>query len=322
MGNRIEIGKAEAGQQILRFLERRLSCPRSLIYRWLRNGEVRVNGGRSKPDRVLEYGDVLRLPPQAAGMGENYAPGADKALGKDVCDITQEAIGAELRIVFQDSSLLVLDKPFGLPAQGGTGHADSVASRLKEACSGRYVPAPAHRLDLHASGLILCGKTHRRQSALHNLFRAADSALEREYLCWVRGDASKMFPQSVLCTDMLAENRCSDGRERMEISSNGKETKTYFKCLKVLLHEKYGSVSLVKARLLTGRKHQIRVQLASRFLPLLGDGRYGGPTGLNMMLHACRLRLPGLAPEGGEFISVPRWDGFFAVGDDDVKNVI
>lgn len=315
MANIIEIGQAEAGQKLLHFLERRLGFLRADIYRWLRTGQIRVNGGRAQPERRLESGDVLRLPPQAGSI--NARP-----LGS--CDLKQGDLGLDLPIIFQDESLLVLDKPSGLPVQSGTGHNDSISSRLMAACaSGAYVPAPAHRLDLYASGLLLVGKTHERQAWLHELFRSAKAELEREYICWVMGNAMELFEQKSLCTDFLYVETGLDGRERMAALPEGeekpetKEAKAIFRCLETRMHQRLGKISLVWARLLTGRKHQIRVQLSSRALPLLGDWRYGGPEAMPLMLHSTRLSLPPFGADDDvlNFSSRPQWPGLFDIED-------
>lgn len=319
MANTMEIGPAESGQKLGRFLERRLNLPRALVYRWLRGGQVRVNGKRAKPERILEAGDVLRLPPWAeSGGGEALRP----------CPVERHSLGADLEIVFQDDDILVLDKPYGLPVHGGTRHKDSLAARLKAACSeGFYVPAPAHRLDLQASGLIMAGKTHAAQIRLHAFFREAKYELEREYLCWVRGDASLTFAEPVTCVDFLAVKRDAKDRERVFVINATeladfpddspeapKEARAIYHCLELRRHEKFGPLSLIRARLLTGRKHQIRAQLAARAFPLLGDWRYGGTRQSSMMLHAWRVTLPpGEAEAPRVFTSIPPWDGFFAV---------
>lgn len=322
MSNKIEIGEAEAGQNVLRFLERSLSCPRSLIYRWLRSGEIRVNSGRVKPELVLEAGDILRLPPQALLMMDQNK----KALGFSA--VRQEELGPDLPIVYQDDYFLILNKPFGLAVQGGTGQTDDISLRLKKCCTGNvYVPAPAHRLDLYSSGLLVCGKSHESQTWLHSLLRASKEELQRSYLFWVAGDASKAFAGQTLCEDLLIQQSDADGRERMQLAAAGsdvskaKEAKAIFHCREVREHPELGTVSLMEGRLLTGRKHQIRVQMSGRGFSLLGDGRYGGKTGVGMKLHAFRLLLPayhkGNAPL--VFTLMPCWDGFFAVGDN--KNV-
>lgn len=342
MANKLEIGPADAGAQLARFLERRLSLPRGLVRKWLRTGQVRVNGKRSQPERPLLAGDVVRLPPWAEGGGEALCP----------CTVEPDALGPDVGLVYQDEGLLVLNKPYGLPVHGGTRHRDSLSARLKAACgAGFYPPAPAHRLDLHASGLILAGKTHAAQTALHALFREAKDELGREYLCWTRGDAAEIFPVPSLCVDWLTEELDAEGRERMSVVAAGPdlaagsyglrpesadwpddaekappktvwEARAFYHCLDVRAHPKFGPASLIRARLLTGRKHQIRVQLAARGLPLLGDRRYGGPGRVSMMLHASRVSLPGALFPGGlnvdeprRFVSNPDWPEFFAPGD-------
>lgn len=309
MARVITIGPAESGQKLLRYLERALDCPRSELYRWLRTGQVRVNGGRAKPERILQTGDEIRLPPQAAASTNSLF-----GQGLKACQVVPESLGPGLRIVYQDEEFLVLNKPSGLPVQGGSGHNDSVAARLKAACpAGCYLPAPAHRLDLHASGLLLCGKTHAAQTGLHSLLREAKAELERDYLCWVQGDASGEFSELRLLEDFLSEELSSDGRERMAVAqSGGKAARAYYHYLMTIEAGKLGSFSLVQARLLTGRKHQIRVQLAARGFPLLGDGRYGGPVGIAFMLHAWRLSLP-LEGKKLSFECWPDWTGRLAL---------
>ena len=328
MSRMVTVGPAEGGQKLLRYLERSLGCPRADIYRWLRTGQIRVNGGRVKPERLLETGDEIRLPPQA-GAADAKAP----AEGLRACEMGPEMLGQGLAIVWQNEDILVLDKPSGLPVQGGSGHEDSVAARLKAACpAGCYVPAPAHRLDLHASGLLLCGKTHAEQTRLHGLFRESKAELERGYLCWVKGDAAQIFAERRLLEDFVAPERVpekravgyADGksaavwRERMAVVNSStpgaKPARAYYLCLSTVPDSRLGMVSLMQAWLLTGRKHQIRVQLAARGFPLLGDGRYGGTTGFEFMLHAWQISLP--LPGGPlRLKSLPNWPGRFAVPD-------
>lgn len=314
MANKLEIEPGDAGRSVLRFLERRAGLARADVYRWLRSGEIRLNGGRVKAERILAAGDVLRLPPQAGALPPSLS----------VCLLAPDALGGALRIVFQDDRLLVLDKPAGLATQGGSGQGDSLSARLRAACGpGCHVPAPAHRLDKHASGLIAAGKTPAALAWLHGLFRAAKPDLQRAYYCWVRGDASAALAEACELRDFLGPELGADGRERMAAlpegaeGTGGKEAAANYRCLELRRHPQLGPLSLLEARLLTGRKHQIRVQLASRGWPLVGDGRYGGPTGYPMLLHAWRLVLPAQpgAGEFAEFVSPPPWTGFFAMGD-------
>lgn len=309
MGRReVEIGTAEAGQKLLRFLERKYALPRPLFYKLLRTGQIRVNGSRSKPEQVLAEGDILRLPPVITGGSDSDLAAA----ALETCIIAQDMLGADLRIVFQDDSLLALDKPFGLATQGGSGISDSVTQRLGAACpAGTFIPAPAHRLDKASSGLLLAGKNYSMQQYLHTLFRSNKAGLERDYLCWVQGDFAAWYQAQnglpafegdwLRLEDCLAQRKGPDGRERVYADKVGEAAvrecaassavglylpRTVYK------HARYGLITQVKARLLTGKKHQIRVQLASRGFPIIGDLRYGGPEAGRMMLHALHIKIP------------------------------
>ncbi|MDR2051612.1 MAG: RluA family pseudouridine synthase [Deltaproteobacteria bacterium] len=288
--NSISIGQAEAGQKLWRFLARRLSVPRAQIYRWLRSGELRVNSGRSKAERILRAGDSIRLPPQAVLL---FRDGLVSRKTRDggLCRLEQEALGGDLRLIHQDDAILALDKPAGLPVQDGSGQNSSVAGRLALACRDAFlfVPAPAHRLDKAASGLLLAGKTHRAQIYLHRLFREGKEELERDYLCWVKGRFSSLLPASPAGAGPAAAGWPSFILED-DIAGRGAEGRYTFLASRRL--PGFGEVSLLRVRLLTGRKHQIRKQLSARGFPLVGDRRYGGQEFPRLLLHAAHIRVP------------------------------
>jgi 23S rRNA pseudouridine955/2504/2580 synthase len=275
------------------------------------------------------------------------------------CRVRQVALGNDLTIVFQDDQLLVLTKPSGLAAQGGSKLKDNVALRLASACTGDgvYVPAPAHRLDKAASGLLLAGKTHAMQSYLHTLLRNSTKDLKRDYLCWVQGDflffaqqfknAGERFSEleirSLLISDYLQASVDEGGRECMRVCSPDNEysetalgklgsindkkqakkvlAEALFSFVEKRQHPRFGINSLIKVRLLTGRKHQIRVQLATRGFPIIGDVRYKGPAYKQLLLHAAHIRIPAIRTQGLDFsekafFCVPLWTGFFSLTPD------
>ena len=178
----LTVSRAESGQKLLNFLQRRIEAAAGELHKWIRSGQVRVNGGRSKAfDRVSE-GDLVRVPPFAALK----APGSASPVRPRPAFANAFGGAAILPVIYEDEDILVLNKPSGLPSQGGTGHADSVASLLAARFRhAEFVPAPVHRLDKDTSGLLIAGKSY---AALRRLSDALAGRTEtpprKEYLGW------------------------------------------------------------------------------------------------------------------------------------------
>ncbi|WP_022663413.1 RluA family pseudouridine synthase [Paucidesulfovibrio longus] len=313
----LTVSRAEDGQKLLQYLERRLrgAVPRSAIQKWIRTGQVRVDGGRKKPfDRIAE-GQLVRIPPYDAPAPEGQERGKDRK--PDALDAGSRTGSRKpapgLRVVHEDDDLVVLAKPAGLPAHGGTGHDDSVAARLAARHAGSdFAPTLAHRLDRDTSGLLLAAKTYNKLRELNDLI--ASGGLRKTYLAWVRG----RWPHAgeITLEDRL-EKSGAPGEERVTAGS-GKVALARVRPL-LLPDADCGEkgVSLLAVTLLTGRTHQIRVQLAERGHPIVGDRKYGLQDGRNakknisnsaMYLHAFQLVLPGL-----ELRLPPPWQGRYAV---------
>lgn len=302
------VTRAEAGQKLLNFLDRRLKATPSELHRWIRTGQVRLNGGRCKAFARVEEGDIVRVPPFAV----------PRRVAKESVPPAGTAADA-LPVVWENEDLLVLNKPAGLPTQGGTGHADSVADRLARLYAGAdFVPAPVHRLDKDTSGLLLAGKTH---AALRRLTDAlagrSGEAPRKEYLAWIRGMWPRESPREL--RDMLIR---TEGVRKMRtlsppVATNGTPMSAKVPdarealCLVRPLENRIidgSSFTLLLLRLITGRTHQIRVQLASRGFPVAGDPRYGDGRG-GLKLHAFRLTLPPADGENDLVITCPPpWD--------------
>jgi len=312
---------AEAGQKLLQCLARRVHCPSSMLHRWIRTGQVRVNGGRRKPFDRLNEGDEVRLPPflfprteeELAGTSEpaavserrapaNGIPGSSRpssADGKPSSD--------GLPVLFLSDELVVVNKPAGLPSQPGTGHADSVVGRLRRMFpDAPFAPTPAHRLDRDTSGILIAALGYAALRRLSEAF--AGRSVSKEYLAWCVGN----WPHKGILrlTDTLSRERCTDGRQKMLAAAEGKAA-----ALDVQPLEFLSGATLLHIRLLTGRTHQIRVQLASRGFPLAGDGKYGGKAAFaltspvpGLLLHACRINILGEWYE-----ALPPWGGPWAV---------
>lgn len=298
----VPVGPEEAGQKLLQYLVRRLAgqAPQSLILRWIRTGQVRVDGGRAKPFDRLSLGAVVRIPPfTVEDEGATPANGGASKSSEQSGDAGKGG-PAPFDAVFEDEELLVIVKPAGLPAHPGSGWTDSVQTRLVAHYAGAaFAPTPAHRLDKDTSGLLAVAKSYACLRRLQDAFR--DKTAEKFYLAWVRGAFDLCsLGQTARLEDQL-EKKERGGRERVETGS-GKRAVTLASPLRVGKAE-----SLVSLNILTGRTHQIRAQLSSRGFPIVGDAKYGGGKG-PMFLHAYRLRI-----DAGTFVSLPEWTGRFDV---------
>lgn len=280
------VAEAEAGQKLLRFLERRTGISRAMLHRWLRTGQIRRNGRRVKPFERISAGDEIRLPPFVPQL----ARGQD-ALG--ACADLPPLIG-------QKGDILAFAKPAGLAVHGGPGIGDSMARRLAARHAGEpFIPAPAHRLDRETSGVLLAGTTYAALRCLHAWFAA--NRIRKEYLAWVKGCWPHMR-ERIFKHYLLVEN--GNARAYAEPVASGRQALCVAKPLAI-----EADASLLHILLLTGRKRQIRAQMAACGFPVLGDARYAGGNGSPLRLHAMRAALPN----GAVFACLPAWEENFAV---------
>lgn len=274
------VTESEAGQKLLRFLERRLRLPRNLLHRWLRTGQIRLNGKRSKPFDPVAVGDLVRVPPFARKLAQEEAG----------CE------GDLPPLLGKSGAIWAFNKPSGLATQPGTGHALSLSGLLRTHYrDADFCPAPAHRLDLETSGVLLVGATYAALSELQRMF--AMGQIHKEYLAWVKG-AVPWSGERLLRHYLSGDGQISAG-------PGGSEALCVARPLRVLKER-----TLMQIRLLTGRKRQIRSQLAACGFPIIGDRRHGDNGGC-LKLHACR----AILPDGATFACLPPWQDEFAVAE-------
>jgi 23S rRNA pseudouridine955/2504/2580 synthase len=254
----VTIGEEEAGQRIDNYLLRVCKgVPKSHIYRILRSGEVRVNKGRIDQLYRLVQGDLVRIPPIRI---------AEKS--------GQAAPGAEFAIVFEDTHLLVIDKPCGVAVHGGSGVSYGVIEQLRAARPDAKFLELVHRLDRETSGLLLIAKKRSALTNLHDQMR--DGVTDKRYLTAVAGDWTNKRQHVRL---PLHKYTTADGERRVVVQAGGQESHTVFN-----LKRKWQHFALLEAELKTGRTHQIRVHLSASGFPILGDEKYGD-FGLNRQLQ-------------------------------------
>jgi 23S rRNA pseudouridine955/2504/2580 synthase len=250
---KVRIDAELSGQRIDNFLRRELpGVPKSRIYRLLRRGEVRVNGGRVRAEYKLAEGDEVRVPPVRL-RAEPSAPSDARAAGMLE------------RVLYEDKRLLVVDKPSGLAVHGGSGISHGAIELLRHARPELRDLSLVHRLDRETSGCLVLAKRRSALRELHECFR--EGRVEKNYLALVAGDWQ--LGEQLIDRPLLVENR-KGGERHVVVSDAGKSAQT-----RVRLSRTYGRYSLLQCSPLTGRTHQIRVHLQSVGFPIIGDGRYG-----------------------------------------------
>ena len=264
----VTVAEERDGQRIDNFLATQLKgVPKSLVYRLLRTGQVRINGKRAKADTRVAGGDEVRIPPvRVAAPGETGVPG--KAQLQRV----------EQAIIFEDRDFLVLDKPAGLASHGGSG-VDFGAIELLRAARPTETLELAHRLDRDTSGVLVFARRRAALTALQELIRGGE--IVKQYLALLGGrpQRAKFDVNAPLRKSIL------QGGERMvRVSDEGKAALTAFKVI-----SNYADASLAEVSLYTGRTHQIRVHAQHAGHPLAGDEKYGDKE-LNRRLRDFGLR--------------------------------
>lgn len=308
------ITKEEAGQRLLRFLEKLLPhAPKGLLHKSLRKKNITLNGAKADGHEKLKEKDTVSIffsdetitkfsdAPISAGAGK--AP-----------DITPW-------ILYEDEHILLADKPAGLLTQGDTSGEPSLNDALlAHSGTGRSVtPSICNRLDRNTSGLVICGKTAIGLKTMNRLLK------ERTIGKWYLAIAYGRTPEEETLTGFLSKDSASN-----QVTVTKKETdssravETGYRKLKDITLSG-APCSLLEIHLVTGRPHQIRAHLSSIGHPLLGDRKYGSADSIELSkklgipyqrLHAWKLVFPAVVedlPElaGREFTSVPPWAAEF-----------
>ncbi len=268
----VVIGHEHSGRRIDNYLMGVCgNVPRSRVYRMVRTGEVRVNGGRVRPDRRLDEGDRVRIPPLRLTKRETLAPQPFPA-----------------PILFEDDRLLIVDKPAGLAVHAGSGINHGLIERARASRPDADYLELVHRLDRETSGCLMLAKDPVLLRELHLMLRGRQIA--KHYLTLVRG----RWTQARVVDKALL--RRHDKTAKVDIDPRGKQARTRFD-----VGEVFALATLMEVELLSGRTHQIRAHAAGEGHPIAGDQRYGErqfnkqlrARGLSrLFLHANAVALP------------------------------
>ncbi|TKW65701.1 MAG: RluA family pseudouridine synthase [Paracoccus denitrificans] len=269
----IRVGTDDGDQRLDRWLKKRFPhLSQGTVEKMCRKGELRVNGGRVKANTRVEAGQEVRVPPlpDAAPDPKSEAPRINDA----DTDMIQKAV------IWQDQHIIALNKPPGLPSQGGSGQGNRHVDGLGEALKFGYKEKPklVHRLDKDTSGVLLLARTDRVARALSEAFRHRDT--RKIYWAAVAGVPSPRMG-TIRYGLVKAPGRGGGGEgEKMiavhprdiDKTEGAKRATTDYAVLDNLA-QRASWCALVP---ITGRTHQLRAHMAELGHPIVGDGKYGG----------------------------------------------
>jgi 23S rRNA pseudouridine955/2504/2580 synthase len=288
-----KVGGDEADTRLDRWLRRHVpALTQGALQKMLRTGQIRVDGKRAEANTRLLPGQEVRIPPVAPD------PARDRPRDPKPVD-AKEAAALLARVIHRDPQVLVLDKPHGLPVQGGPGiarHLDGMLDALRFDAEER--PRLVHRLDRDTSGVLVLARTAAAAAKLAAAFRGRD--VEKTYWAIVVGEPT---PPAGRIDLPLVRQGGPRGERTAAADPDDREAAraiTEFATLDKVRRR----AAWLELKPHTGRTHQLRVHCAEALgCPILGDGKYGGSSAHledlpgQLHLHARALRLPH--PAGG-----------------------
>ncbi len=251
----VTIDDGHDGQRIDNFLLRELKgVPKSRIYRLLRKGEVRVNKARIKPDYKLRSGDSVRIPPVRQAEA-----GTPAKVSGSLAEALAEAV------LYEDDELLIVNKPSGLAVHGGSGVSLGLIEALRQLRPEARFLELVHRLDRDTSGCVMLAKKRSALKRLHVMLR--EGAVDKRYYALVAG---KWPVRKQQVKARLQKNVLSSGERMVRVDPDGKSALTEYRVVR-----RIPGATLVEAKPVTGRTHQIRVHCLAAGYPIIGDDKYG-----------------------------------------------
>ncbi len=271
-----QVGTDEGAQRLDRWLKRQFpQITQGLIEKACRKGDIRVDGGRVKASTRIEAGQSVRIPPLPEGAP---APAVVRSgISANDAEMIQQAV------LWKDQHIIALNKPPGLPSQGGSGQGGHHVDGLSEALCFGYKERPmlVHRLDKDTSGVLLLARTARVARRLSEAFRARQT--RKIYWALVAG-----VPTPAMGTIRYGlvksggrgageKMRCIHPGEVDQVEGAKRATTDY-----AVLERLAGRATWVALSPITGRTHQLRAHMAEIGHPIIGDGKYGGAAQENM----------------------------------------
>lgn len=285
MQNKFKVNFNDDGLKITKWFKKvDIQIPFSLFQKLLRKGAIKVNGKKVKPEYEVQANDIIELPNK---LEQNEA-GPQKRIIKTSLKDAEELLLDN--IIYQDEEIIALNKPQGLPTQGGSKvnlSVDVLLDYLKFDYEER--PRLIHRLDKDTSGILLIARTEDAARKYAESFKHRD--FEKTYIALVVGEPK--FDKGVIDAPLLEKALLGKSEKTIVDFEEGKKAYTEYKVLK-----RSTEVTLLEVKIVTGRKHQIRVHLNHIGCPVVGDGKYGGRLAFvhdypeTLHLHAYKISHP------------------------------
>jgi 23S rRNA pseudouridine955/2504/2580 synthase len=295
----LTVEEDEAGMRIDRFLTTRFpQLPFTRVQSIVRKGELRVDGKRAKPNDRLEPGMSVRVPPlKLDAQGER-----PRSAAKDATD----ADFIRSLILYEDAEMMILNKPFGLAVQGGSGTVRHVDGLL-EALTGKdgQKPRLVHRLDKDTAGCLIVAKTRLAAATLAKSFRSRSA----RKVYWALTAGVPRVPQGRIST-YLAKEEPTDADARMRVAQHGDEGAAHALTYYAMVDNAAQKLSWLSLKPVTGRTHQLRAHAAHIGHPIVGDPKYFSienwelPGGIQNRLHLLARRIVIPHPKTGRPVDV------------------
>jgi len=274
-------GPKDAGQRLDHYLQARLAqYSRSRLQDWIKAGRVTVNAAAAKASLLLRGGERIDVSPA------------------DLPSLQAAPEDLPLEILYQDATVIAIDKPAGLVVHAGAGvHSGTLVNRLVHhfaalsQAGGELRPGIVHRLDKGTSGVLLVARNDSAHQALADQFAAR--TVEKTYLALVHG---RVRAETGRITKPIARDPVRRTRMTTRLAS-GRAALTEYRVL-----QRFEKFTYLEVRIGTGRTHQIRVHLASLGHPVAGDRLYGAPAAERVFLHAWRIAFA--SPATGQRVAV------------------
>ncbi len=272
----IRVGEDEGDQRLDRWLKKKFpQLGQIAIEKLCRTGQLRIEGGRVKPATRIEAGQEVRIPPLP-----DAAPVAARPRGEDARVVDADAAMIQAAVLWKDEHIIALNKPPGLPSQGGSGqgsrHVDGLTRALMFGFKDR--PKLVHRLDKDTSGILLLARTDRIARALSEAFRLRST--RKIYWAAVAGvPHPRMGTVRYGLVKAPGHGRGGEGEKMIAVhprdidATEGAKRATTDYAVLDALGTRASWCALVP---ITGRTHQLRAHMAELGHPIVGDGKYGG----------------------------------------------